>query len=135
MNKIGVYVILGIECFLSMCNFLIALTLFIVFFGGLGYAIHYAQMDDISLEERERFVDLDGGILFGWQMLMGENIAAEYEYDDPAMGTRWFFYLFFVIIMNIIVLNLVIAVTGDVYEEAMYSMKTKELIARLHLTT
>lgn len=124
--------VLAWDCFLQMYNFIWTLILQLFIFASIWFAIHYSAdlyaipNNLITPDELENSKGIVRSILYNWQMLLGENPAAQFKYEKY-YWQRWAFYIVFTLWINIIFLNLMIAVTGEIYEEAMFKLKIRTL--------
>lgn len=89
-----------------MLSFLFIVSLFVFTFGLVNYETQIVKEG----EEKKPFNQYFGA---QYQLIFGENISEDLE---SQYAIQWFLYIFFTLLINIVLLNLLISIISDDYD-------------------
>lgn len=111
------------ECIKGMISFLFIVAMFVLSFSLVNYQNQYVEKGG----KKKSIAEYLGA---QYQTVFGENL----ELDPSSKYTiEWILYIFFTVLINIVLLNLLISIISEDYERVQSQKKSTDLMAKLDI--
>jgi len=119
-NKFSSFIRMIMEMFKDMSIFLAMLLLGILSFANTYYVLDQITYDEIKAQDEKDFVNVTGGsawdsIMYTYRMGLGDFDTDPYN-DSNYMPLYWALFISCTVFIQILLLNLLIAIMGDTFE-------------------